>query len=122
MTAAQVGALALGGGTLAGALTVQGDLTTTGTVNARKVAADGGKLDAHVAATDNPHAVTAAQVGALPLVGGTLTGALTVQGNLQPLVQSTVTTSPADGAKLDTHVADTSTAHRMATNWPSTCP
>lgn len=31
---------------------------------------------AHVAATNNPHGVTAAQVGALPLAGGTMTGSI----------------------------------------------
>ena len=104
VTAAQVGALALGGGTLTGVLTVQGDLTTTGTVNAREVAADGAKLDTHLAATNNPHGVTAAQVGALALVGGTLTGALTVQGNLTTTGTGSINGRDvaADGGKLDT--------------------
>lgn len=35
-------------------------------------------VNTHSARTDNPHSVTAAQVGALPLSGGTLSGALTV--------------------------------------------
>ena len=34
-------------------------------------------LTAHVARVDNPHAVTAAQTGALPLTGGTVTGTTT---------------------------------------------
>jgi len=37
-------------------------------------------LNAHEADAANPHAVTAAQVGALPISGGTLTGAVRVQG------------------------------------------
>lgn len=35
-------------------------------------------IDQHIRDTNNPHKVTAAQVGALPLSGGTLTGDLTV--------------------------------------------
>lgn len=38
--------------------------------------ADKAALEAHVADTNNPHAVTAAQVGALPLSGGTVRGNL----------------------------------------------
>jgi hypothetical protein len=38
--------------------------------------------ETHSALTDNPHATTAAQVGALALSGGTLTGSLQVAGNL----------------------------------------
>lgn len=37
--------------------------------------------ETHSAKTGNPHGTTAAQVGALPLAGGTITGSLTVQGN-----------------------------------------
>lgn len=36
------------------------------------------KVDAHATRTDNPHQVTAAQVGAVPVTGGTMTGELTV--------------------------------------------
>lgn len=44
--------------------------------------ADKTALKAHVSDTNNPHGVTAAQVGALPLSGGTLTGGLTVNGGV----------------------------------------
>ncbi len=37
----------------------------------------------HSGRTDNPHATNAAQVGALPLAGGALSGALTVNGDLR---------------------------------------
>lgn len=40
--------------------------------------ADGASTSAHIANTNNPHGVTAAQVGALPLTGGTLTGNLDI--------------------------------------------
>ena len=51
---------------MTGALTVQGDLTTTGagTINGRNVAADGAKLDSHLANKTNPHGVTSQQIGA----------------------------------------------------------
>ena len=39
------------------------------------------KLDSHVGNSSNPHGVTAAQVGALPKSGGTLTGAITLPNN-----------------------------------------
>ena len=42
--------------------------------------ADKTALEAHVGNKNNPHGVTAAQIGALPLTGGTLTGDLTVNG------------------------------------------
>jgi hypothetical protein len=38
--------------------------------------------ETHSPRTDNPHVTTAAQVGALPLAGGTLAGNLQVNGNL----------------------------------------
>lgn len=44
--------------------------------------ADKSALDNHEGNTNNPHKVTAAQVGALPISGGTLTGDLTVQGGV----------------------------------------
>lgn len=54
-----------------------GNIATPGTVDGRDVAADGALLDGHVANTSNPHATTAAQVGADP-VGS----AAAVQANL----------------------------------------
>ena len=117
VTAAQVGALALSGGTLAGALTVKGDLTITGTgkINGRNIAADGSKLDTHLAATNNPHKVNAAQAGALPLSGGTLAGALTVKGDLTVTGAGTINgrNVATDGSKLDAHVAATSNPHKV---------
>ena len=62
MTAVQIGALALSGGTLTGALTVPGRPDNhRGWYHqwAASVAADGATLDAHVVAKDNPHGVTA---------------------------------------------------------------
>ena len=39
------------------------------------------KLTAHLEDKDNPHEVTAEQVGALPLSGGTMTGSVTFTAN-----------------------------------------
>lgn len=41
-------------------------------------------LTAHTGNRDNPHGVTAAQIGALPLGGGTMTGSLEFNGGDQP--------------------------------------
>lgn len=53
---------------------------TNGLATAEQLAskADKTALEAHVADTNNPHKVTAAQVGALPIIGGTLTGDIAV--------------------------------------------
>jgi hypothetical protein len=61
-------------------LDVAGDVQTTGKVNGRKLAEDGLVLDKHVADRLNPHGTTAEQVGALPSIGGTLTGPLVMKG------------------------------------------
>jgi hypothetical protein len=88
--------LALGGAlevagttTLQSDLQVSGNITVTGTVDGRDLAADGAQLDLHHARTDNPHATTAAQVGALALAGGAITGGLSVAGNLSIRTAST---------------------------------
>jgi hypothetical protein len=98
VTATQIGALPLTGGVIqgrlgigvsnpqemlevngriqAGQLTVTGDLTVHGKVNGRKIEQDGDTLDEHLAAKNNPHRVTATQIGALPLTGGVIQGQL----------------------------------------------
>jgi hypothetical protein len=77
------GALEVAGATtLNGELQVNSNITVSGTVDGRDLAADGAQLDLHLARTDNPHATTAAQVGALALAGGAITGSLSVAGNL----------------------------------------
>jgi len=81
-TAAQVGALPSGGGTVSGNLQVNGNIGVTGTVDGRDVSADGAALTAHVGVTNgNPHGTTAAQVGAMPASGGTIIGSLRVGPN-----------------------------------------
>jgi hypothetical protein len=83
------GATTLGGMlSVAGATTlnsdvqINGNVAVSGTVDGRKLANDGTRLDQHLARTDNPHATTAAQVGALAIDGGSLSGSLTVSGSL----------------------------------------
>ncbi len=61
---------------------VTGDMNVQGKLNGRDIAADGGTLDAHVASHSNPHQVTPAQIGALPIQGGTLTGGLNINQGL----------------------------------------
>lgn len=51
--------------------------------------ADGAATDAHISNTTNPHGVTAAQVGALPLSGGTLTGNLDIAKTIASVVLKT---------------------------------
>ena len=51
--------------------------------------ADGAATSAHIANTNNPHGVTAAQVGAVPLSGGTLTGNLDIAKTIASVVLRT---------------------------------
>lgn len=55
---------------LAGSLSVTGSISVTGTVDGRDVSADAALNDTHRGRTDNPHSVTAAQVGAIASVAG----------------------------------------------------
>jgi len=88
-----------------GKVDVTGNITLSGTVDGRDVATDGTNQDNHIASTSNPHSVTKSQVGLsnvnntsdaakpvstaqqtaldlkLNLTGGTISGALTVNGN-----------------------------------------
>ena len=57
---------------LAGNFNVTGNIAVTGTVDGRDVSVDGANNDTHRNRTDNPHATTAAQVGAITGVGGVL--------------------------------------------------
>lgn len=51
--------------------------------------ADGASTSAHISNTNNPHGVTAAQEGALPLSGGTLTGNLDIAKTIASVVLRT---------------------------------
>ena len=102
VTAVQAGAVPLSGGTMTGSLTLSG-APTANLHAATKAYVDSGiedafsavkeqadeteaSLAAHKEDMSNPHGVTAAQAGALPISGGTLTGALNFGAN--GLVQS----------------------------------
>ncbi len=79
---------------VSGNLTVQGNVAVSGTVDGRDVSADGTKLDNHASNTNNPHNTTAVQVGALPITGGALSGALSVTLNQGgTAIQTTVASS-----------------------------
>lgn len=60
----ELGNVGLGTSIPGSRLDVDGDIAVNGLVDGRDLAADGTELDAHVASSDNPHQVTAAQVGA----------------------------------------------------------
>ena len=78
-------------------------------IDGRDISADGTTLDAHIANLSNPHATTAAQIGALALAGGTLTGNVVMTSGmsidgvdltiLQPLYAGTTSNANA----LHTH-------------------
>lgn len=72
------------GGTMTGQITLPGggaglEAATVNDVDAAEAAANV-YTDTHEARTDNPHNVTAAQVGAVDLTGDTMTGQLTLPG------------------------------------------
>lgn len=95
--------LKLAGGTLTGAVDMGGNAVTNlpAPVNdsdaARKADVETvtGNLTAHTGDTNNPHAVTAAQVGALPLSGGVMTGPIT------GIVTPTASDMPASKGYVD---------------------
>jgi hypothetical protein len=73
--------LVVGGAlSVSGNVSVTGNMNVTGTVDGRDVSTDGTRLDQHLANTNNPHTTTAAQVGALALAGGSISGSLNVAG------------------------------------------
>jgi|GEM_PF-4199798 len=53
-----------------GNILLSGNVVVTGNVDGRDVSADGALNDTHRGRTDNPHSVTAAQVGALASIAG----------------------------------------------------
>lgn len=60
-----------------------------------------GTIGTHTRDTNNPHKVTAAQVGALPIIGGTLTGDLTVgEGQTASRMLTVAADSDAHGITL----------------------
>lgn len=89
-----------------GVSAASGNITLTGTVDGRDVAADGAKLDGIESGADVTDAANVAAAGALMTTGGTMAGPLAMGGNA-------ITTSStvdgrdvsADGGVLDAHVA-----------------
>lgn len=73
-------------------LRVDGDIEATGSVDGRDVSADGTELDQHIADTANPHATTAAQLGAL----ASLDGVSNPGGNIDLVPGNAVTITPDD--------------------------
>lgn len=83
------------------ALTVNGNVTVTGTVDGRDVAADGSKLDGVEAGADVTDATNVAAAGALMRSGGTMTGNLILNADptssLQAATKEYVDTIAAAG-------------------------
>ncbi len=100
-----------GDANLAGTLTVR-DVAVTGMVDGRRVSDDGSKLDAHVD-DKNAHGISAHLADYLPLIGGQLSGPLTVYGNVDVAGKVNGRDVPADGRKLDDHLNDNN-AHGIA--------
>ena len=83
------------------ALTVNGNITVTGTVDGRDVATDGSKLDGIEAGADVTDTTNVTAAGALMLTGGTMTGSLVLNAdptaNLQAATKQYVDTIAAAG-------------------------
>ncbi len=106
------GALSVAGAaTLSGGLRVTGNLNVTGAVDGRDVSADGAKLDQHLARTDNPHATTAAQIGA-PI---SLAGVRNPGGDIALVATGALTFAADDAANRitlgESHSARTDNPH-----------
>lgn len=83
-----------GGLQVSGSVDMEGNLNVTGTVDGRDISADGAKLDAHTAHTDNPHEVTAVQVGAVTSVDGVSNPG----GDIDLVSANAITINPNDDA------------------------
>lgn len=84
------------------------DVGNVGNVDGRDVSTDGAALDAHVANFVNPHATTAAQVGADP-VGS----AAAVQGNLTTHIADNANPHAVSAAQAGADPAGTAAAERV---------
>ena len=90
-------------------LDVDGSIELTGTVDGRDIAADGSTLDSHVADLNNPHQVTAEQVGALSQ------DALDAHANdlTNPHQVTAAQIGAISQATLDAHVNDLANPHQV---------
>jgi hypothetical protein len=79
-----------------GALSVTGNITVTGNVDGRDVSADGALNDTHRGRIDNPHTVTAAQVGAIASIDGVSNPG----GNIDFVGQGGISITPDDAGNL----------------------
>ncbi|MEM7588013.1 MAG: hypothetical protein AAF560_31785 [Acidobacteriota bacterium] len=90
-------------------LDVRGDVAVTGLVDGRDVAADGAALDAHVADFNNPHQVTAAQVGAVSATE--LASHVSDFNNPHQVTAAQV--GAVSAAELASHVGDFNNPHQV---------
>lgn len=87
---------------------------------------DAAEFQAHVQDKNNPHDVTAAQINALPLSGGTMTGALTVSA-VHGLADPVADTDAATKKYVDQGISQKAsvksyTATLTASGWSSAAP
>ena len=92
------GALAMGTNKLTGVGdgTDAQDAVTKTQLDAKASSSD---LTSHTGSTSNPHSVTAAQVSALPLSGGTLTGAVTTAAMVHGITSTSSSSYSATGSE-----------------------
>ena len=92
------GALAMGTNKLTGVGdgTDAQDAVTKTQLDAKASSSD---LTSHTGSTSNPHSVTAAQVSALPLAGGTLTGAVTTAAMVHGITSTSSSSYSATGSE-----------------------
>ncbi len=92
-------------------------------IDGRDVSADGLVLDAHIANVANPHAVTAAQVSALPLSGGYMTGPITMASGISiDGVDPSVLQPLYDGSNADALHTHTTTSGASYTAYTGASP
>ena len=73
---------------------VEDNIEVTGTIDGRDISIDGVTLDNHVSNTENPHGVTAAQIGALSSIDGVSNPG----GNINLIRSNAITISPSNAA------------------------
>ena len=80
--------------------------------------------ESHSARTDNPHGTTAAQIGALPLGGGTVTGSIAINGRLSSANDVTIgpfaLPSSAGRVSITGASGELSFTRRNLAAWPTT--
>ena len=98
---------------MTGQITLAGGGTGAEAATVDQVDAVQTNLDTHESDIGNPHAVTADQVLALALDGGTMTGQIELPGGGSGLEAATVDEVDAGGSTLAAHIADNANPHAV---------